>query len=215
METALRSRATRGGTQLFILRPSIIYGPYSDDWTVRYARRIAAGRWRGLGWLGNGTCNLIHARDASRAAILCATNEVSPGSHVLNINGPDIVSWNEYIERLGNALEIEDRTTPSNIKLLAMIVGTETVRTTGKWLLLHFERSVRNLTQSGKTGPAVMAGARSLSDLYPPLNEVSLLRRKVRYIGDRAAKEIGFRPEVSLDEGLKQSANWCRTHGIV
>jgi nucleoside-diphosphate-sugar epimerase len=215
METRLRSAAVRGGTQLFILRPSIIYGPYSDAWTVRYARRIVLGHWRGLGSLGDGMCNLVYARDVSQAAILCATQEASSESQVLNINGPDVVTWNEYIERFGDALGIEDRDTPNNIKLLAMVIGTETVRRVGKWLLVHFERSVRKLTQSGKNGPAVMAGAKAMSELYPALSEISLLRRKVRYNWDRATKEIDFRPEVSLNDGLRQSANWCHTHGVV
>lgn len=215
MEARLLSSAARGGTQLFILRPSIIYGPYSDAWTVRYARRIAHGRWRRLGWLGAGTCNLIHARDVSRAAILCATDEVSSGSHILNINGPEVVSWNEYIERFGDALAIEDRTTPSNVKLFAMMVGTETVRRGGQWLLKHFGRSVRKITQSGKVGPAVMAGAKSLSGLYPAINEIRLLRNRARYTWDRAAREVNFRPEVPLKEGLKQSAKWCRLHGVL
>lgn len=215
METRLLNAAARSGPQLFILRPSIIYGPYSDAWTVCYARRIMNGRWRRLGWLGDGTCNLVHARDVSRAAILCATGEVSPGSHVLNINGPDVVSWNEYIERFGDALGIGDRTVPSSVKFLAMMVGIEIVRTVGKWLLANFERSVRKITQSGKTGSAVMAGAKSLSAIYPALNEVSALRRKVRYAWERAAKEIRFRPEVSLNDGLRETATWCHIHGIL
>jgi nucleoside-diphosphate-sugar epimerase len=215
MEARLRSAAASTGTQLFILRPSIIYGPFSDAWTVRYARRIASGHWRSLGWLGNGTCNLVYAGDVARAAIFCATGEVSAGTHVLNINGPDLVSWNQYIERFGDALQIENRSAPSDIKLFAMMVSTETLKAAGKWLLTNFERPVRRITQSGKTGPGVMAGAKSLSDTYPGLGEVGLLRRKVRYTWDRAVKEIAFRPEVSLERGLRESAAWCRRHGVV
>ncbi len=214
MELRLQRARASASTQLFVLRPSIIYGPYSDAWTVRFARRIVNGRWNGLGRLGTGTCNLIYAKDVARAAILCCTAEANPGSHILNINGPDVVSWNEYIRRFGDALSVENRRPPNNVKLLTMVIGAETVRKTGKWLLTRFEQPVKRITQVGRTAPAVMAGAKSLSDLYPTVNEVRLLRRKVTYTWDLAGKTIDFRPEVSLDEGLKEFASWCRTHGV-
>ena len=215
MERRLLQAAAKGGPQLFILRPSIVYGPFSDAWTVRFARRIANGRLMTLGTLGTGTCNLIYAGDVARAAILCATSNVASGSHVVNINGPDVVSWNDYIKRFGDALSIPNRTTPSNIRLVVMVYGTEIVRTVGKWLLAHFEKVIRSLTGSGKTGPAVMAGAKSLADLYPTLAETKLLRRRARYDWGRATKDLGFRPEMSLNEGLKISASWCRLHGVI
>jgi len=215
MERRLLQAASRGGPQLFILRPSIVYGSFSDAWTVRYAQRIANGRLLTLGTLGTGTCNLIYAGDVARAAILCATGNAPPGSHVVNINGPDVVSWNDYVQRFGDALNIANRTTPSNIRLVVMVYGTEVIRTVGKWLLARFEKVVRSLTRSGKTGPAVMAGAKSLADLYPTLGETKLLRRRVRYDWDRAAKDLGFCPETSLDDGLRLSASWCRIHGVI
>lgn len=211
MERRFLQAAAQGGPQLFILRPSIIYGPFSDAWTVRYAQR---GRLLTLGNMGVGTCNLIHAHDVARAAIFFATGNVPPGSHILNINGPDVVSWTEYITRFGNSLCISERSTPSNLRLNVMIYGAEVIRAVGKWLLAHFQKVVRSMTQSGKTGPAVMAGAKSLADLYPTLVETKLLRRKVRYNWGLAS-DFGFQPEMSLDDGLKLTANWCRTHGVI
>ena len=51
MEGALITAAGPSGPQIVILRPSIIYGPFSDAWTVRYVERIVSGRWRALGGL--------------------------------------------------------------------------------------------------------------------------------------------------------------------
>ena len=66
MEMALLDAAANATPQLFILRPSIIYGPFADAWSVRYAQRIANGHWLSLGRAGRGTCNLIHVRDLAR-----------------------------------------------------------------------------------------------------------------------------------------------------
>jgi nucleoside-diphosphate-sugar epimerase len=215
MEDGLRKAATKGGPQLFILRPSIIYGPFSDSWTIRYAQRIVSGRWKNLGALGAGTCNLVHAHDVARAAILAATSEVKPGSHVLNINGPNVVSWNEYIERFGDALGVRERTTPNVLHLTSMIYGSEVIRIGGKLLKTHLNAVFKSITQSGRAGPAVTAGAKLLADLYPTPIETRLLRRKARYSWDRAPRDLGFQPSISLSEGLAQSAAWCRKHGIV
>jgi nucleoside-diphosphate-sugar epimerase len=215
MENGLLNAAVKGGPQLFILRPSIIYGPFSDSWTVRYAQRIASGRWKNLGALGAGSCNLVHAHDVARAAVLAATTSVQPGSHVWNINGPDVVSWNEYIERFGDALEVSNRTTPGTLHLTSMIFGSEAVRTGGKLLKTHFNTLFKGITRSGRAGPAVMAGAKSLADLYPTPIETKLLRRRVTYRWDRAARDLRFQPSIKLSDGLAQSAAWCRIHGVV
>ena len=49
MENRLAEAAANSDTQVFIFRPSIIYGPFSDAWTVRFVERIVKGRWRSLG----------------------------------------------------------------------------------------------------------------------------------------------------------------------
>lgn len=215
MENRLLNAAANGGPQLFILRPSIIYGPFSDAWTVRYAQRIANGRWRTLGRFGEGTCNIVHVSDVARAAIMAATSEVRQGSHVLNINGPDAVSWNEYIERFGDALSVSNRTTPSRLYLSLMIFGSEALRGTGIWLKKHLNQLLKSLLGSGRAGPAIMAGAKLMADLYPTTAECELLRRKVIYKAERAAQELKFRPAIPLGQGLAQSASWCRRHGII
>ena len=101
MESRLLEAVGPAAPHLFILRPSIIYGPFSDAWTVRYVERIVKGRWRGLGRAGEGTCNIVHAHDVAKAAIAAATASIPPGVYVLNINGADPVTWNEYLKRLG------------------------------------------------------------------------------------------------------------------
>ncbi len=104
MENTLAQAAVNSDTQLFIFRPSIIYGPFSDGWTVRYVERIVRGKWQSLGRAGSGTCNLVHAHDVAKAVGAAAIEDVAPGMHILNLNGPDRISWNDYIERLGNAI---------------------------------------------------------------------------------------------------------------
>jgi nucleoside-diphosphate-sugar epimerase len=210
MERRLGEVAAGQDIHLVILRPSIIYGPFSDAWTVRYVERIVRGRWRGLGRIGEGTCNLVHAHDVARATIAAATADVQRGMHVLNINGPEVVTWNEYIERLGNVLGTPDRVVPSAAFFRGMAVTAD---------LLRIGASVgvvRSLwRRSGGVTRAAMRNAQAVTKLYPSSGELKLLNRRVRYSAEKAAKVLGLGPSVPLDEGLRQSVAWCRVHGVV
>jgi nucleoside-diphosphate-sugar epimerase len=210
MERRLSEAAVRQDLHLFILRPSIIYGPFSDAWTVRYVERIVKGRWRGLGRIGEGTCNLAHAHDVARAAIAAATADVPPGVHVLNINGREVVTWNEYIERLGDALGTPNRIIPSAALFRGMAIAAGVMRLGAKVSIVKsvYRRSV------GTTRTAIKS-AQGVTKLYPSSGELNLLGRKVHYPADRAAQVLGLQPSIPLDEGLRQSVAWCRVHGIV
>jgi nucleoside-diphosphate-sugar epimerase len=210
MEENLLSAAGKSDTQVVILRPSIIYGPFSAAWTVRYVERIVNGRWRGLGSLGEGTCNLVHGHDLARAVIAAATADIAPGVHVLNINGPETVSWNEYIERIGNALGLSDRVTPNAIWFRGMAVAAEAMRTAAKLTMIRsaYRRSVG-------TARTTMRHAQATTKLYPSLIELNLLKRKVHYSAAHAARILGLTPSIPLEAGLRQSVAWCRVHGVV
>ena len=208
-EKGLIKAASRSGPQLFIVRPSIIYGPFSRGWTVRYVERIVNGRWRGLGKLGEGTCNLVHAHDVARAAIRAATANIEPGVHVLNINGPEVVSWNEYIQRLGDALGVPDRITPSVALFRGMALTAGAARFGAKF---SFVRTA--FRRSAGTTRSAMENAQAITKLYPGSVEMRLLGRKVHYLADQSARILGISPSVPLTEGLRQSVAWCRVHGV-
>lgn len=210
MERRLGEASAGEDVHLFVLRPSIIYGPFSDAWTVRYVERITKGRWRGLGRMGEGTCNLVHAHDVARAAIAAATADAQRGIHVLNINGREVVTWNEYIERLGNVLGTSDRAVPSAPLFRGMAVTADVLRAGASVGL------VRSLwRRSAGIARTAMSNAQAVTKLYPSSAELKLLRRRVHYSADKAARVLGIAPSVPLDEGLRQSVTWCRVHGVV
>jgi nucleoside-diphosphate-sugar epimerase len=153
---------------------------------------------------------LIHAHDVARAAIAAATTDIGPGAHILNLNGPEVVTWNEYIERLGDQLDVPDRSTQSMVRFRLMAATAEVLR--------RFARSKRIRTYYRKSrgvAQSAMTGAKGVTALYPSSSELQLLSRKVHYVAERATQTLGFSPEVSLDDGIRQSVAWCKLHGIV
>jgi nucleoside-diphosphate-sugar epimerase len=210
MERRLVELSKGSDTQVVILRPSIIYGPFSEGWTVRYVERISKGRWKGLGRAGDGTCNLVHAQDVARAAIAAVTNDIAPGVQILNVNGPDHVTWNEYIERLGDELAIPNRARQNVVRFRIMAAAAAMLRIGAKL------SSVRSFYRRSKGATRhAMTGAKAVTALYPAASELDLLSRKVFYLADRAAKTLRTSSSIPLDQGLRQSVAWCRLHGIV
>jgi len=210
MERRLIELSKDSDTQIVILRPSIIYGPFSEGWTVRYVDRISKGRWKGLGRVGDGTCNLVHAQDVARAAIAAATNEIAPGTKILNLNGPDHVTWNEYIERLGDELGIQNRAQQNAMWFRTMATTAAILRIGSKLgTVRSFYKRSKGATRNA------MIGAKAVTALYPAGSELDLLSRKVSYLSDQAARTLSMSPPISLDQGIRQSVAWCRLHGIV
>jgi nucleoside-diphosphate-sugar epimerase len=209
MEKRLLEAAVPSAPQLFILRPSIVYGPFADFWTVRYVERVSKGRWRSLGAAGSGTCNLVHAHDVARVVVAAATAAVEPGAHVLNVNGPETLTWNDYVEQLGNALGTTDRVTPSFAWFRTVAATAEILRKASQWSPLRsFYRRSKGATR------AVFTGAQGVTKLYPASGELRLLRQKVNYKSGRVTTVLGVSPSISLTDGLRQSVEWCRVHGI-
>ena len=209
MERRLLATASGRPTQAVILRPSIVYGPFADVWTSLYAQRIVKGRWRTLGKAGEGLCNPVHADDLARMAIVAATSDLPGGPHLLNINGPDVVSWNEYIERFGNALGAAGRTTPNYPSFMAAAWAAHLTRAAGGWA------KAKGFYRQGGRAQPIADEAKSFAKLYPYPEEIRLLRCKARYLSDRSIRTLGIRPSISLADGLHQAADWCRIHGVV
>lgn len=210
MENHLREAAATANTQVFIFRPSIIYGPFSEAWTVRFVERVVKGRWRSLGRAGEGTCNLVHAHDVAKAVTAAATADIAPGLHLLNLNGSEIVSWNEYIERLGDALGTQNRVTQNAtvFRLKSVVAGAMRI---GSRI-----SSIRSFYRRSKgAARATITNVHAITKLYPTSSELDLLSRKVRYSSVQAARILPLGPAVPLEEGLPQSIAWCRIHGVV
>ena len=179
---------------------------------VRYAQRITRGRWLTLGPLGEGYCNLIHARDVAKSAFAAAVASTQNRTTICNINSPEKVTWNQYIERFGEALGVEHRITPNTAMFRTAAVAADLLRAGAQWEIVRaFYRKSKPLG----TARTAMTSAQTLTKLYPSSSELQLLRRKVHYVSEHAEQTIGFSCCVKTKDGLEQTAKWCAVHGIV
>lgn len=93
-EVLLAREHDAGTIRLVILRPSIVYGPFSPSWTIRPAKDMLAATVV-LPAGATGACNAIHVDDVARVvgeAVRMDTQTMV----ALNLNAPEHVSWRTF-----------------------------------------------------------------------------------------------------------------------
>lgn len=84
------------GLEVVIVRPTIVYGPFSHNWTINALKRVQYRGWEKVkghdGW-----CNPIYVDDLINGLLLCAEIEAAKGE-IFILSGDEIVTWNEYFQ---------------------------------------------------------------------------------------------------------------------
>ncbi len=123
-----------------VLRPGCVFGPGSEQWTVRYARLLMAHRLGDLGAAGDGQCNLVYVNDVARA-VVCAIRDAQADGNSFNLATPEILSWNDFMTRFaialgavpvrrigGRRLKIESKLLAPPLKIMEIVGGKLGVR---------------------------------------------------------------------------------------
>jgi nucleoside-diphosphate-sugar epimerase len=92
----------RRGLPVAILRPTIVYGPFSRTWVEEFAAAIRDGRMVLVNG-GAGTCNALYVDNLVEAMLLAARHPAAPGE-IFHISDARTVTWREFLEALARAL---------------------------------------------------------------------------------------------------------------
>ena len=178
------------GIETVRLRPAIVYGPGSTLWIQQLARRIRSGRWGVFGAAGEGTCNLIHVDD-----VVSAVNNALTASNVaglaFNISGTEVMSWNTWFSRMAHALGAPPLRTISPVGLKARVLASLPLKV--------LARVTPGLASDWLLGS-------------PARSELSLFALRASYPVDLASEKLGWRPEVTVDDGVAGSVRWLHEH---
>lgn len=196
---------------LIILRPAIIFGPLSDQWTIRPIQRLVAG-WHPVAEELQGSANLVHIADVCRAVVQLLSRPPR-GLHIYNVVGPEVVSWINYFERLSLTLGIAVPSLPQDGNAGEKVeVGF--VRTMLRLLPTSFRRKVTFLVISFPAGKKMIARWQRLHMVTSTSADRAFYGRKVSYSTARLERD-GLAPRVALAKGIEQSATWAREIGLV
>lgn len=181
-ERLLQGMIRNEGYPVSIVRPGWIYGPRDRASFARFAAMVEQRRMTLMG-SGRNHVPLIYARDAARGLLLAATSPNAQGRAYLLVNDQR-VTQREFFDAIAQELGANppSRRIPYRVAL-TMAVAAE-------W--------------QGKIRKSVTA---------PPVTRygVQLLGGENVFVIDRARQELGFRPEVGLEEGVQRAVGWLRS----
>jgi len=208
----------RQGVPVTILRPSIVYGPFDKMWIVRFAKKLQTGRLGIFKVYGEGYCNLIYIDDLVQAIWLATNNEAAVGE-AFNVNGPEIITWNELFLRLNAALHLPElrKISASRACLNATMMNlTRSILSSIKALM---GESLKKYLIGGtrRTAMGQVADSARLSvQRAVTLHDLKhLYNLNAIYVATKAQKTLGYHPIYNVDTGLQLSVAWLVHHGFV
>jgi nucleoside-diphosphate-sugar epimerase len=202
------------GMEVVMLRPTIVYGPFSDLWTVEPAERLGAGSWLLPAEACQGTCNLVYVDDLVRA-ILLALDAPGVSGKAYNINGPDRPTWHEYIEALNAELGLPQLEPPAESSSRFKTTMVDPVRAMVKAVYFKFEDPIMAIYKRSKPARRLMKWLQNALLKVPSQTEYDLYGRTVDFPTDRAEAELGYTPQVSMARGVSLSARWFLHEGVL
>ena len=202
------------GLNISILRPSIVYGPYSTNWTVNLGKYLKNGEWALYDGIGDGYCNLIFIDDLVDAIFLCIENANSNGQ-TFNINGEDAITWNEYFEMFNTNLGLPPlkhiKSVDANIKTTLQLP----LRWIGRFVKNNMMGMAKSLANHSEITNMLMRNIENSLKTTPCFDDLKLFNKNMTLSTYKARKILNFKPKYNIHDGLKVSVDWLRFQGIV
>jgi nucleoside-diphosphate-sugar epimerase len=221
-----------GGPETVVLRPSIIYGPRSKDWSEAPARQIAVGTAY-LVDQGHGYMNEIHIGHLLDAMLLAAHHPAA-ANQVYVVQDGFGRKWQDYYRSLCGLLGVPFNT-------LAAFSSKDIIRNSSSfgrfqrwagetpgvlrsavwhdplkaWLKQApgFE-SLRRFASARPAGVATNGGGLQLPAIIPDLGIALLHCYPQPLVDTKIRAELGFTSRLSLDQTIESLRPWYRFMGL-
>jgi nucleoside-diphosphate-sugar epimerase len=205
---AVCREAVANGQEVVILRPTVVYGPFSDLWTVEFAQRFRSGPFLPKSDC-RGVCNLVYIDDVVGAMLRALVADGVAGE-AFNVNGPDRVTWNDYFEALNGALGNPPLRRESAARARVRAGLMQPVRKSAKLVLKRFQKPIMAIYQRSRIAQGFMKKAEAQIRQTPSPAEFALYSRTAYYANIKASKLLGYAPRFMMDEGVALSAAWLK-----
>jgi nucleoside-diphosphate-sugar epimerase len=206
--------AAAGGLALCILRPTIVYGPFSNLWTVEFAQRLQHRPWTLPRERAAGICNAVYVDDVVQGVLLGLEHPAAVGES-FNINGAEWPTWFEYFTALDDHMGLPPIAAESPAVSFLHAWAMKPARDAAKFALRRFQPQIMALYRRSSLAKWSMKRAEAMFRAAPTPGEFRLYGRTATYPSTKAERLLGYRPRFPLADGLRLSAAWLRHHGFI
>ena len=201
------------GLPITIFRPSIVYGPFSAGWCLRFATMFLAREWGVFDTYGEGTCNLVYVDDLVRV-VFDALDRQDAWGKAFNINGPELITWNEYFTRLNSLMGLPPLRIIKPGRAGASTFAMAPVRALGGYVKKHFFRPVKLIAEHVAIADSLVRSLEHRAKITPSPDELKLFARKVVYSDARARSTLSRCPDTRIDDGMSATLEWIKYLGL-
>jgi len=196
------------GLPVVVIRPTVVFGPFSPIWTIGAIKRVLTGGWENTSDI-TGLCNPVHIDDLVKGLFLCVENDAAIGQKFI-LSGPEPISWNDYFNAYKEVAGIEPSiSSPNqkdtktqwsligpflrgNIRLLRRVIEPQMIDIYD-WLKASHPTHARKLS-------ALLSGG-------VQENEKKKYNQKTVYSIEKARIHLGYSPR-SFADGMENTAAW-------
>ena len=195
------------GLPVVIIRPTIVFGPFSPIWTIGAIKRVLSGGWENTGDV-HGLCNPVFIDDLLNGLFLCVENDAAVGQTFI-LSGAKPISWNDYfhaykeiagIERAPLKTDYGSNTwraylsnfLHSNLQFLRKFAEPQLVE-------IYERLKIHNPTFARKLYALFSGGIQE--------NEKGKFNQLTVYSIEKAKESLGYAPRL-FEEGMRATAEW-------
>lgn len=196
------------GLPVVIIRPTVVFGPFSPIWTIGAIKRVLSGGWENMSDI-TGLCNPVYIDDLVKGLFLCVENDTAVGQTFI-LSGPEPISWNAYFNAYKDVAGLE---------ILSFSSGQKGLKNRGGLAGTFFRSNIRILRRFIE--PQMIDIFEWLKVIHPALasklsallsggiqeNEKMKYNQKTVYLIEKARTRIGYSPR-SFADGMEDTAAW-------
>jgi predicted dehydrogenase/nucleoside-diphosphate-sugar epimerase len=202
------------GLPLTIVRPSIVYGPFCKNWSIHFAEMFLRGEWGISESYGEGKCNLVYVDDLVGAILTILNNKKAVG-HAFNINGPEVITWNQYFKQYNYLMGL-----PPLINIKSSRVNFKTkmiipVRLFGKFVKNNLMRPVKNIAEYFPVVNSALRFVEHSLKTTPCIDELKLYNKNAFFVCNKASKILNYKAKITVKDGINKTVEWLRHQGIL
>jgi len=230
------------GLPAVIIQPTIVYGPFSQNWTMGPLEQLKKERVVLVGG-GSGLCNAVYVDDVVQALLIAATAEKVVGETFL-VSGETPVTWRDFYGAYERMLGFESTVSMSAEEVCERLKSRRKAKTTVQQILRAVRNKRRRILQLPAVG-ATYSVARKLipgpvfnaakdmlfednghSETDEPGQEkplrlprdavaVAYFQREPRVCMDKARRVLDYRPCFDLKRGMEVTEKWAEWSNLL
>jgi nucleoside-diphosphate-sugar epimerase len=201
------------GLPLVIIRPTIVFGPFSPIWTIGAVKRVLSGGWDDTQAI-HGLCNPVYIDDMVTALFLCTEKDEAVGETFI-ISGSEPIPWNDFYGSYKGLLGLSSAKTAPPFAIDKSKVLRSVAHASVQFLRRFLKPQLIGFYETLKLrNPALARRLYRLVSGGLQKNEVQRYSQETVYSIAKAKRVLGYHPR-SFSEGMIITERWLRHHEFI